>query len=77
MKKYESLTEMIEGESGARVTRIVRSEQEGDVDWIIAELSDGRYAIADDEELTEGRVKIKATLGSAEKYFEDAWSSRV
>ena len=47
-------------------------QQEGDIDWFVTQLPDGRWAAWDDAELAVDRVAYFATREAAVQYHLDA-----
>lgn len=47
--------------------------KQGDIDWYITELPDGRWAAWDDAELALDRVYYAKTRGEAVTYLESVW----
>jgi len=64
-ESYEAL-----GQASESVVR------EGDVDWYVTQLPDGRWAAWDDAELSLDRVEFFATREEAEAFHRDAYAEK-
>jgi hypothetical protein len=49
--------------------------QEGDIDWVIVRLPDGRWTATDDAEVTPDRVEIFPTRGAALRFQWEGWQA--
>ena len=47
--------------------------QEGDIDWVIVRLPDGRWAATDDAEVSPDRVELFPTREAAIRFLWEGW----
>ena len=67
------LVRTIEQATGARVVRVEPVAREADTTWVIARLSDGRWAAMDDAELAPDRVTVHESRDAALRYQWEGW----
>lgn len=69
------LVRVIEQATGARVVHVEQVAREGDTTWVIARLSDDRWAATDDAELAADRVTVHDSRAEALRYQWGGWQA--